>query len=164
MSRRMMNALASNNKYRIRKVMLEQEHSCPYCFFEGLLEDFPLLSIKAPRDCRVFLCSRCGMHHEVETGLVLKQRAKRRSLIDKGQLSMFYELMVTQEWAYYHGQLDFSPSRRIKVHILRDGKRSWCGLTNRTDVGTATWEAVMDYDYDLCKRCKKSATRERYKE
>ena len=150
-----------NDRYKIRDVMLEKEHSCPYCGFDGTVKDFTLLSIKAPRECRVFLCESCGMHHEVETGLVLKQRAKRRSLIDAGQLSIFYELMVTQEWAYYHAQLDFAPSRRIKIHIMRESERSLCGLVNKTDTGTVMWDGVVNYGDDVCEKCLKSAMRER---
>ena len=80
-----------SGKYKIRNAILDEEHSCPYCGFDGTLRDFPLLSIKAPRDCRVFLCLNCCMHHEVETELVLKQRAMHVSLIDAGQLSVFEE-------------------------------------------------------------------------
>ena len=81
-----------SNKYMIRDSILDEKHDCPYCEFSGTIKDFHLLYIKAPRECRVFLCLCCGMHHEVETGLVLKQRAIREILIDSGQLSMFTDL------------------------------------------------------------------------
>ena len=71
------------------------------------------------------------------------------------------DVMVTQEWAYLQAQpCDIPQSRWIKVHALRDGRRSYCGLTNQTDVGQMEVGAFIKHE-DACKRCAKAVEAER---
>jgi hypothetical protein len=65
-------------------------------------------------------------------------------------------VMVTQTWAWLRAQLDFHPSKRIKVHILRDGeRRSLCGLVNRENEGEMSWPAFLQSE--PCERCIRKA-------
>jgi len=64
-------------------------------------------------------------------------------------------VMVSQTWAWFHAQLDFPKSKRIKVHVLRPNEaRSYCGLQNHDDVGEMTWEQFIGLGEDACTKCR----------
>lgn len=70
-------------------------------------------------------------------------------------------VMVSQTWSWFHAQLDFPKSKRIKVHILRPKEtRSYCGLQNNDDVGEMTWEQFVGLGEDACSKCRRQAERQ----
>ena len=65
-----------------------------------------------------------------------------------------FQVMTTETWSYFHSQLD--RSRKIKMHILRDEKISFCGLHNQDDVGEQTWDEILKLENDVCKKCRQA--------
>lgn len=64
-------------------------------------------------------------------------------------------VMVSQTWSWFHAQLDFPKSKRIKIHVLRPNEsRSYCGLQNHDDVGEMTWEQFIVLGEDACTKCR----------
>ena len=64
-------------------------------------------------------------------------------------------VMVSQTWSWFHAQLDFPKSKRIKVHVLHpNSTRSYCGLQNHDDVGEMTWQQFLGLGVDACSKCR----------
>ena len=64
-------------------------------------------------------------------------------------------VMVTQTWSWFHAQLDFGKSKRIKIHVLRPNEsRSYCGLQSHDDVGEMSWQEFLNLGVDVCSKCR----------
>lgn len=68
-------------------------------------------------------------------------------------------VMTTQSWPYYYSQLDYPKSKRIKIHILKGGNASYCGLRNRDDEEEMKRKEIDGND-DVCQRCKRGLLNE----
>ena len=64
------------------------------------------------------------------------------------------EVMVTQTWSWLHQQLDYPKYKWIKIHALKDGYTSYCGLTNRDDTGDMEEDDFIN-NANACKKCKR---------